>query len=266
MIHATSFRDERGKYYHREEVEERDGVWSTKDGTRLETRREKMSKSKYNVISPEDMCREFGADSLRLYELFMGPLEDGGDWETGGVAGCRRFLDRVWRLVTDPDKLTEKAVDAPKVERALHLAIKKVTESADSLRFNTAISDMMVFVNEATKTPQLSKRWLDAFVRILAPFAPHIGEELWSLLGHVDSVTHAPFPNYDAEKIMTATIRLAVQVNGKLRGTIEVDPGAPESDVLAAALAEENVKSYLDGKTLRREIYVPGRIVNLVVG
>jgi leucyl-tRNA synthetase len=265
MIHATSFRDERGKYYNREDVQERDGVWSTKDGIPLETRREKMSKSKYNVVSPEDMCHAFGADSLRLYELFMGPLEDGSDWETGGVAGCRRFLDRVWRLVTDPDKLTEEAVDAPDAERALHAAIKKVTESVESLRFNTAISEMMVFVNEATKTPKIPEQWLGAFVRILAPFAPHIGEELWSLLGHGDSVAHAPFPNYDAEKIATATITLAIQVNGKLRGTIEVDAKAPESDVLAAVQAEENVKNFLRGKSLRKEIYVPGRIVNLVV-
>ena len=264
MIHGTSFRDERGKYYYRHEVTERDGAWFTTDGEPVQAKREKMSKSKYNVVNPEDMCDEYGADSLRLYEVFMSPLEDGGDWETSGVAGCRRFLDRTWRLVTDESKITSAAVDAPDLERALHTAIKKVREGVDTLRFNTAVSDMMVFVNEATKAAQVQREWIDAFLRILSPFAPHVAEELWRTLGNNESITKAPFPEFDEAKLAKDTITLAVQVNGKLRGTIEISPDAPEGDVLSAAKGEDNVARFIDGKRLVKEIYVPGRIVNLI--
>ena len=266
MIHGTSFRDARGKYYTRDEVEERDGAWFATDGTPVTTRREKMSKSKGNVVNPEDMCEEFGADSLRLYELFMSPLEDGGDWETSGVAGCRRFLDRVWRLAQDEDgRLTDAAVDNPELERTLHNAIRKVREAVDSLKFNTAISDLMVFVNEATKADALPKSWLDAFVRLLAPFAPHLAEELWAQLGHGQSIAYAPFPEYDEAKLAADTITIAVQVNGKLRATIEVAADVGKDDALAAAQAEQNVQRFMEGKTLRKEIFVPGKLINFVV-
>jgi leucyl-tRNA synthetase len=266
MVHGTSFRDARGKYHPRHDVEERGGRWFTKDGTPVETRREKMSKSKANVTDPSDVCEQYGADSLRLYELFMSPLEDGGDWDPVAVAGCRRFLDRVWRLGTRLSGLTESLMDSPHLERALHSAIRKVTDSVDTLRFNTAIAEMMVFVNEATKADRLPRAWFDAFVRILAPFAPHIGEELWSRLGHRDSVAHAPWPVFDQQKLAAEAMTVAVQVNGRLRGTVELAVDAPETQVLAAARAEPNVERYLVGKTVRKEIYVPGRLVNIVAG
>ncbi len=266
MIHGTSYRDERGKYYTRDEVEERDGAWFANDGTPVFTRREKMSKSKGNVVNPVDMCEAYGADSLRLYELFMSPLEDGGDWETTGVAGCRRFLDRVWRLAEDEEgRLTDATVDAPELERALHSAIKKVAEAVDSLKFNTAISEMMVFVNEATKASALPRAWLDAFVRILAPFAPHLAEELWAGLGHQQSLALASFPAYDEAKLAADTVTLAVQVNGKLRATIEVPADTGKDDALAAARAEPNVQRFMEGKTLKKEIFVPGKLINFVV-
>lgn len=264
MIHATSYRDERGKYYYASEVEEHDGQWVNTSGEPLITRREKMSKSKYNVVNPEDMCAEYGADSLRLYELFMGPLEDGIDWETSGVAGCRRFLDRTWRILEE-DKLIDDVVDAPDMERALHFAIKNVSEAVDSKRFNTSVSDMMVFINEATKADVVPKAWFDAFVRILSPFAPHIGEELWQALGHPESIMDAPWPSHDPEKLKTDTIEIAVQVNGKLRATIEVSADEEKDNVLALAKGVDNVMKHVDGKAIKKEIFVPGRLVNLVV-
>jgi leucyl-tRNA synthetase len=272
MIHRTSYRDAAGKYYYDEEVEQKDGRWVAKqNGVEVFTKLEKMSKSRYNVVNPDDMCAEYGADALRLYELFMGPLEDGCEWETAGVAGTRRFLDRVWRIALDPEtgavnsKLTGEPVDDRNLERALHAAIKKVSEAVEALRFNTAISEMMMFVNEATKAERVPQAWLEMFLRILAPFAPHVSEELWQRLGHRDSIAFVPWPAYDEAKLTADTITLAVQVSGKLRGTIDVPVNIAEADAIAAAKADEKIAQFLEGKTLRREIYVPGRLVNLVV-
>ncbi|MBP6633718.1 MAG: leucine--tRNA ligase [Kofleriaceae bacterium] len=273
MIHKASFRDARGKYFTDAEVEQREGQWVVKaSGEPVTTSLEKMSKSKYNVVNPDDMCNEYGADAMRLYELFMGPLEDGTEWETAGVAGTRRFLDRVWRLAVDAEtdapsgKLVEDvSAGSRDVERALHAAIKKVTEAVTSLRFNTAISEMMVFVNEATKAGVVPRAWFEQFVTILAPFAPHLGEELWQRLGHHESITYAPWPAYDEAKLARATITIGVQVAGKLRGQVEVAADASEADVLAAAKAEPKVIEFLAGKPIKREVYVKGRLVNLVV-
>jgi leucyl-tRNA synthetase len=276
MIHKTSFKDPaRGKYYYDHEVEKRGDGWVAKEGgAQLEARNEKMSKSRYNVVNPDDMCDQYGADALRLYELFMGPLEDGTEWATDGVSGCRRFLDRAWRLAAGdeesgaPARLTDTIGARPElrdVERALHAAIKHVTESVENLRLNTAISAMMVFVNEATRVGEVPKAWFEQFVTILAPFAPHVGEELWERLGHADSLTYAPWPAFDEAKLKRDTMTIAVQVQGKLRGTVEVAVDASEADILAAAKAEPKVVEFLAGKPLRREIYVPGRLVNLVV-
>jgi leucyl-tRNA synthetase len=216
------------------------------------------------------MCAQYGADAMRLYELFMGPLEDGIEWETSGVAGTRRFLDRIWRLLLDPetDTLSAKVTAAPcdnrELERALHAAIKKVTQSITDLRFNTAIAEMMIFVNEATKAPVLPREWLEMFVRVLSPFAPHLAEEVWQRLGHQSTIAYAPWPAYDDTKLARDTLVLVVQVNGKVRGQIEVAPDASETAILTAARADRNVQSFLAGKPITREIYVKGRLVNLV--
>ena len=275
MIHKTSYRDARGKYYFPHDVEQRDGAWVVREtGVPVATAFEKMAKSKYNVVNPDDMCDEYGADSLRLYELFMGPLEDGTEWATDGVSGCRRFLDRTWRLAVGdeeagtPSRITDEVGAKPElreVERALHAAIKHVTESVESLRLNTAISAMMVFVNEATRVGEVPKAWFEQFVTILAPFAPHVAEELWQRLGHATSITYAPWPAFDEAKLRRDTMTIAVQVAGKLRGTVEVATDAAEADILAAAKAEPKVVEFLAGRPLRREIYIPGRLVNLVV-
>ncbi|MFK7931077.1 MAG: class I tRNA ligase family protein, partial [Myxococcota bacterium] len=278
MVHAMSYREIRsqdahgnnvlGRYRYPHEVEERDGEWVVKEtGARCVTQLEKMSKSRYNVENPDDIAREFGADALRLYELFMGPLDVGAHWETSGVQGTRRFLDRADRLVRGeastvvPGTVANKAVD-----KALHGAIKKVSEAVESLRFNTAISEMMIFVNAASKAEKVGTEQLALFVRILAPFAPHLAEELWQVLGHADTITFAPWPKVDESKLVDDRITLIVQVNGKVRGKVEIDAGATKDDTLAAAKAEPAVAALIADKALKREIVIPGRLVNLVIG
>jgi len=289
MIHNTSFKDARGKYHGPDEVENRDGVtvdpakdnfarvssarWYVKGtGDVVETKLDKMSKSRYNVVNPDDMCAEYGADAMRLYELFMGPLEDGVEWETAGVSGTRRFLDRVWRLLVDPEadtltgKVSEDArADNRELERALHAAIKKVTQSVGDLRFNTAIAEMMVFVNEATKATAVPRAWFEMFVKILSPFAPHLAEELWQRMGHTQTIAFEPWPVHDEAKLARDMMLIAVQVSGKLRGQVEVAPDASEADILAAAQADTKVQSFIAGKPVKKAIYVKGRLVNLVV-
>ncbi|MGE0867337.1 MAG: leucine--tRNA ligase [Kofleriaceae bacterium] len=273
MIHKTSFKDANKKYYYPDEVEQRGEAWFVKGtDTPVETKLDKMSKSKKNVVNPDEMCAEYGADAMRMYELFMGPLEDGVEWETSGVAGTRRFLDRAWRLLVDPetDTMTAKvSIDAPAdnkdLERALHAAIKKVTQSVTDLRFNTAVSEMMVFVNEATKATAIPRAWFEMFVKILSPFAPHVAEELWERLGHTTSIAYEPWPAFDEAKLARDVIVIAVQVSGKLRGQIEVAPDASEASIIAAAKSDEKVQQFLAGKPIKREIYVKGRLVNIVV-
>jgi leucyl-tRNA synthetase len=186
------------------------------------------------------------------------------------VAGMRRFLDRLWRLAWDDrserlhPRIVEEPVDNPSVERALHSAIKKVTDSVETLRFNTAISEMMIFVNGATQSKRLAKDWIEDFVKILFPFAPHVTSELWKRLGNESDLMHAAWPTYDEKKLKVETVTIAVQVDGKLRATIEVPTGVQEEDALATAKAHERVANFLRGKEIRRKVYVPGRLVNLV--
>ena len=277
MIHATSYKDKRGKYYYPEQIEQKGNAFIIREsGEPVETSREKMSKSRYNVVNPNDMCSEYGADALRLYELFMGPLEDGNDWDTGGVQGTKRFLDRVWRLGVDPETdslsagLVEESKGDAELERLLHSAIKKVTEAVAELRFNTAISEMMVFVNAATKAKDpsgakaLPKPWFENFVKILSPFAPHVAEELWERLGHTEGLVYESWPTFDESKLAVSTMTLAVQIGGKTRGSFEIAADASKEEIIEAAKQVEKIPGYLEGKTIHREIYVPGRLVNIV--
>ena len=229
----------------------------------VEARAHKMSKARGNVVNPDDVVAEYGADSLRLYEMFMGPLEQTKPWSTSGVEGVHRFLARVWRLATE-GQVTDAEPSREQL-RALHATIKKVTDDIDGLRFNTAISAMMEFVNAATKWEATPRAVLEDFVLLLAPFAPHLGEELWHRLGHADSLAYAGWPGIDEGYLKEDEIEIAVQVMGKLRGTVQVDADAPRETVLEAARAEENVARYLAEGTVRKEIYVPGRLVNFVV-
>jgi len=230
---------------------------------------EKMSKSRGNVVNPDDIIRDWGADSMRLYEMFMGPLEVTKPWQTNGMAGMSRFLNRVWRLLIDDETggIAPPVSDAesPDIHRRLHCTIRKVSEDTDGMRFNTAISAMIEFVNAAYKEPVVSRATAETFVLLLAPYAPHICEELWSRLGHTDTLAYEPWPTWDPELVTENVMTVTVQINGKLRGHIEVASDAGKDEILAAAKAIENVQKHLAGAKIRKEIYVPGRTVNLVV-
>jgi leucyl-tRNA synthetase len=229
---------------------------------------EKMSKSKGNVVNPDDIIESHGADTLRLYEMFMGPLEASIAWSTKGLDGARRFLDRVWRLfVEENGELNPKIVDQAEedtLERVYHQTVKKVTEDYEAIRFNTAISQLMVFINEAYKAPVLPKAYMEGFVKLLSPVCPHIAEELWEKLGHTNTIAYEAWPVYDETKLVEDEIEIVVQVNGKVRAKLRVPADASKEQMEQIALEDAKVKEQLDGKTIRKVIAVPGKLVNIV--
>jgi len=230
---------------------------------------EKMSKSRGNVVNPDDIIREWGADSLRLYEMFMGPLEATKPWQTAGIVGCHRFLRRFWKIfVTDEGQLSglvQAKEDSETFKRALHRTIQKVTLDTGAMRFNTAIAAMMELVNAAYKEPGISLASGKVMTLLLASYAPHMAEEIWAKLGHTDTLAYEPWPKFDPALCEVDSVTLSISVNGKMRGTMEVTKDATQSDVLAAAKALEGVQRHLEGKQIRKEIYVPGKIVNFVI-
>ncbi|WP_434682994.1 leucine--tRNA ligase [Bacillus sp. PM5] len=226
---------------------------------------EKMSKSKGNVVNPDDIVASHGADTLRLYEMFMGPLDASIAWSENGLDGARRFLDRVWRLfVQDNGELSEKITDAPnkELEKAYHQTVKKVTEDYAELRFNTAISQMMVFINDAYKAETLPKEYVEGFVKMIAPVAPHIGEELWSKLGYNETITYASWPTFDESKLVEDEVEIVVQVMGKVRAKLTMSKDASKEEMEQLAL--EAIQDQIEGKTVRKVIVVPGKLVNVV--
>jgi leucyl-tRNA synthetase len=236
-------------------------------GTVLGEDNQKMSKSVGNVVNPDEMIDRYGADALRLYEMFMGPLEAMKPWSTKGVEGVSRFLDRVWRMVLDEQGRPVVVDEEPEIDsrRLLHQTIKKVTEDLEALRFNTAIAQMMVFNNEATQLERRPRALVEPFVLLLAPFAPHLAEELWQRLGHPESLAYEPWPEYDPALVLADTVTVAVQINGKLRATLDLPRGTDQAAAQAAALADPRVRRYVDGAPLRKVIYVPDKVLNLVV-
>jgi len=230
-------------------------------GTILGEDNQKMAKQRGNVINPDDVVREHGADALRLYEMFMGPLEQVKPWQMSGIQGVRRFLDRAHAVATRElggsiDKETRKLV---------HKTIRKVTSDIENLRFNTAVSAMMILTRElADKTP-VPREGVEALVLLLSPFAPHLGEELWQRLGHATSLAYEPWPAYDEELCRDELVEIAVQVKGRVRGRIRVAPDAPEDEARRLAEGEENVKQHIAGRTIKKFVYVPGKIVNFIV-
>jgi leucyl-tRNA synthetase len=228
---------------------------------------QKMSKSRGNVVNPDEMMDQFGADAVRLYEMFMGPLEAMKPWSTRGVAGVTHFLERAWRLmVNDEGQLSNAIVtSAPSLDhqRLLHQTIKKVTEDIEQLRFNTAISQMMVFTNEMTKADQRSRSLIEPFVLLLSPFAPHLGEELWRLLGHQPSVSQQPWPVFDPALTVSDRLTIPIQVNGRLRAKIDVGSDATREQVEGLARAE--AVEWLQGKEPKKVIYVEKKLINFVV-
>ncbi|PJA73564.1 leucine--tRNA ligase [bacterium CG_4_9_14_3_um_filter_65_15] len=230
---------------------------------------DKMSKSRGNVVNPDDVIAEQGADALRLYLMFLGPLERDKPWNTTGIDGVRRFLERMWRLYCDEeDGLSPQVQDvAPNEDqlRLLHKTIHAVTTMTEDLRFNTAISQMMVFVNEMTGMEARPRALLESFALLLAPYAPHLAEELWSKLGHGETLACAPWPAYDEQYLVEDTITVVVQVNGKVRDQLQIARDADPEDVKAAALALEKIGQWTEGKTIVKTIYVPGKLVSVVV-
>jgi leucyl-tRNA synthetase len=228
---------------------------------------EKMSKSRGNVVNPETIIESYGADTLRLYLMFLGPLEASKPWNTKGIEGIARFLRKTWRTVLDDDgksRVNDSEEQDPESLRVLHATIKKVTEDHEALSFNTAISQMMICINQLAKAESLPRETAETFLKLLAPLAPHIAEELWERLGHEESIVHAGWPEHDPALLIQETVKIVFQVNGKYRGDADLPADTDESSALAAAKAHPKVAAFLEGKTLRREIYVPGKIVNLV--
>jgi leucyl-tRNA synthetase len=278
LLGAAAYHDASGRWVHVSEVGERDGAFvRAGTGEPLTQIMTAMSKSKGNVVNPDDVIAEYGADTFRLYEMFMSPLGDARTWDPKGIAGCRRFVERAWRLLVDPDS------DAPireefraarpeppleggtlEIERALNRCIKRVDDSFGPFSFNTAVSGFMTFLNDATKHPgAMTRSQAERFVRALAPFAPHVAEELWSRLGHAESIARAPWPSWEASYLEEETFELVVQVLGKIRARVEAPRGASREAL--ETLAREAAASHLEGKTVVKAVVVPDRLVNFVV-
>nr|WP_278250956.1 leucine--tRNA ligase [Enterococcus sp. DIV0212c] len=268
MILGQSFRDSRGVLVPTNMVEKRDGIWvNIETGEALEEAPAKMSKSLKNVVNPDDVVEKYGADTLRMYEMFMGPLDASIAWSENGLEGSRKFLDRVWRLIVDEnnkmrDRIT--TVNDGRLTKVYNQTVKKATEDMENLHFNTAISQLMVFVNEANKVDVLPYEYIEGFVQLLAPIAPHIGEELWSILGNEDSLTNAPWPTYDEAALIEDEVEVVFQVNGKVRAKLNIARGLSKEELEEKALATEEIQSFIEGKTVRKVIVVPDKLVNIV--
>jgi leucyl-tRNA synthetase len=223
----------------------------------------KMSKSRGNVVNPDDIVKEYGADTLRVYEMFMGPLEVTKPWSTKAVEGSRRFLDRIYRFYTEVAVIDDNDLH---LEKVYHQTVKKVTEDYENLRFNTAIAQMMIFMNECYKHPSVPRAFLEGFLQLLNPVAPHITEELWStVLGRTDTITFSTWPTYDLAKTLEEQATIVVQVNGKIRDKMEIDYDVPKEQVIEKALALPKIIALIEGKEIKKTIVVPNKIVNIVV-
>lgn len=239
-------------------------------GMILGNNNEKMSKSRGNVINPDDIVNEYGADTLRVYEMFMGPLEATKPWNTNGVEGMHRFLSRIWRLfIGENGELSSKIIDgegSDEFKRIWHKTIKKVTDDMEHLRFNTAISQLMIFINEGYKVNELPRKAMEDFVQMLSPLAPHLAEELWNRLGNTESITYVPWPEFDEAWTVDAEVEIVIQVSGKI---VERTKIAKDMDIEAMkehSLSLPSVKQALEGKSIRKVIAVPGKLVNIVAG
>jgi leucyl-tRNA synthetase len=282
MILAYAFQETGGKYHHPDDVEMRpdkpatmvsawthqpiETTWYVKGtNTPVEHSLGKMGKSLNNSVDPLDVVAEYGADTLRLYEMFMGPLEQVKPWQTSGCDGVYRFLSRVWRLfVDDNEALRPFGATSAEAKRALHVAIKETTEGIESLRLNTPIAKMMELVN-AAKGEMLAREDAETFVKILAPYAPHLAEELWQKLGHEKTIAYESWPVWDPQALEVDEVEIAVQVMGKLRGTIRVPKATDKDAILKTAKEMPNIAKWLEGQTIVKEVVVPGRLVNFVV-
>ena len=228
---------------------------------------EKMSKSKGNVVNPDDIVEKYGADTLRMYEMFMGPLDASSTWSEGGIEGSRKFLDRIWRLLLDEnDKMRDRitTINTHELDKVYHQTVKKVTEDYDNLHFNTAISQMMIFINEAYKVDALPFEYVTGFIQLLAPIAPHFGEELWVKLGKPEGISYVAWPTYDESFLVEDEIEVVFQINGKVKTKEMVPFDISNDDMIALALENSVIKEGIEGKTVRKTIAIPGKLVNIV--
>jgi leucyl-tRNA synthetase len=263
LIVARSFQEEGGMYVEPEKVQERDGGYYHREtGEKLRSQVEKMSKSKLNGVTPDFVVQDFGADALRLYEMFMGPLEKEKIWNTDAVQGCRRFLQRFYDMVA-----SEKVCDVEDKAAAKlgHRLIDGVARDINGLLFNTAIAKMMEFVNDFTKLSQYPRSILKMAVQALSPFAPHIAEELWEMLGAEGELSYTPWPELDPKLLEDEEVTYVVQVNGKLRGRFDLPKDQDQETILNLAQEDERVSKHVDGKTVVKVIFVPNKLLNLVV-
>ena len=232
-------------------------------GMILGTNGEKMSKSKGNVINPDDMVREYGADALRLYEMFMGPIDAAKPWDITGIEGTKKFLDRIWRLYVESDKVSNKP--NANLDKIYNYTVKKVTNDYENMYFNTAISQMMIFINTVYKEDSLPVEYAEGFLKLLNPVAPHITEELWNKLGHEHTIAYEKWPEYDETKIVEDEVEIPVQINGKVKATISVPVDLTEAEIKEIVHKNENISNLTNGKTIVKEIYVKNKIYNIVV-
>jgi leucyl-tRNA synthetase len=263
IVLAATYRDAAGKYHEFSEIDFVNGDARLKStGEKLTAEIEKMAKSKLNGVNPDEVVSKYGADVLRLYEMFMGEFELPKPWDPRAIEGCGRFLRRLYRLVNE---FLEKGGSGDDVNISIrHKTIKKVTCDLEAMKFNTAIAAMMEFINELVANGA-SKEDLLTFVKLISPYAPHLGDELWEMLGGKGFVVEARWPAWDEAMTLDSVVTVVVQVNGKLRGEFQAPRGASEEELKAAALAVDRVKPFVDGKTLRKVIVVQGRLVNIVV-
>ena len=267
ILGELEYTDDEGKTYSPAELDKVGDTFALKadPSVKVTAKAAKMSKSRGNVVNPDDIVRDFGADSLRVYEMFMGPLEATKPWNTESIGGVRRFLDRAWRLATN---VSSDARLGPAEEKLLHKTIKKVGEDIEGLRFNTAVSAMMVLVNELQKVAKqgpLPSEAVATLAQLLHPFAPHLGEEIWELCGNEGSVQHAAWPSFDPKLVVDDVVEVPVQINGKKRGSVELAKDADQDTALAAAKEDPKVAEALAAGDLKKVIWVPGRILNLIV-
>ena len=227
---------------------------------------EKMSKSKYNVVNPDNICDEYGADTLRLYEMFLGPLEQFKPWNTNGIDGVFKFLRKTWRLFYDQNgnKVISDETPTPEEQKVIHATIKKIVEDIERMSLNTSVSNFMICVNELTALKCHKREVLTNLTLLLAPYAPHVAEELWSILGHTESIAKASFPKFEEQYLKEDAFEYPVMMNGKMRTKLKFGLDMPQGDMQTALMNDETVQKWLEGKAPKKVIIVPKKIINIV--
>lgn len=258
-LDIEAFKTWREEFKSAEFITENDGLFKVKREV------EKMSKSKYNVVNPDAICEKYGADALRLYEMFLGPLEQYKPWNTSSITGVHNFLKKLWKLYVGQEGLKVTAIEPSKDQlKTLHKTIKKVTEDIENFSFNTSVSTFMIAVNELTTQGCTSRAVLEPLLVLIAPYAPHIAEELWSQLGHDESISKTKFPEFEASHLIESVKAYPISFNGKMRFTIELSLDLSKDEIEAAVMADEKTQAQLEGRTPKKVIVVPGKIVNIV--